>query len=394
VFEHLDDTNPPSVTTTRREEIYRRARRRRAREVRVKASLSLGAVLAAVAVVAAVAETGGSRPSRVDVTSPSSTVASATGVAPVRPGALAVAPNGDLYIADDAKHEILERLQTGRFRVVAGTGKAGFSGDGGPAIGAKISEPGGMAVAADGTLYFADSLNNRVRAVSPAGIISTIAGDGRSGTWVSDGTAALRARLSDPSAVTISPSGKLYIASSSEVVSLDQAGKLDVVLGSPQPDQALARAGALAVGAQADLPTGLAFDARGDLFVATFATKTLLMITSSGRLEYPMGRGTFYPRGSGGLVTAPDGTVVAMDTSSVLRLSPTAVRTVVSFVLGQRRPDTFAGVRDLSPGGIAVSRDGTIYVDTFSGNGYSDRTAIVAIDAHGQGWRLWAAGGP
>src|SRR5262249_8225165 len=100
-----------------------------------------------------------------------------------RPSGLAVGPAGQLYLADDGLNEILQALPGGRFAVIAGTGTAGFSGDGGPAASAVLNDPGGMTVARSGTLYFADTGNNRIRAVSPSGIITTIAGTGRPGPW-------------------------------------------------------------------------------------------------------------------------------------------------------------------------------------------------------------------
>ena len=70
-----------------------------------------------------------------------SPVRTASGVQPEQPGPLAVGSNGDLYIADHARNQILERLIDGRFRVLVGNGKAGFSGDGGPATNAEINDP-------------------------------------------------------------------------------------------------------------------------------------------------------------------------------------------------------------------------------------------------------------
>src|SRR5262245_59440019 len=82
-----------------------------------------------------------------------------------RPGALAAGPGGQLYLSDDGLNEILRVLPGGRFQVIAGNGKAGFSGDGGPAASASLNDPGGIAVARSGRLYFADTGNNRIRAV-------------------------------------------------------------------------------------------------------------------------------------------------------------------------------------------------------------------------------------
>src|SRR5262249_14567836 len=71
-----------------------------------------------------------------------------------RPGALAVGPGGQLYLSDDGLNEILRVLPGGRSAVVARNGKGGFSGDGGPAASASLNDPGGIAVARSGTLYF------------------------------------------------------------------------------------------------------------------------------------------------------------------------------------------------------------------------------------------------
>lgn len=95
-------------------------------------------------------------PTKVAAERPPAKPSSAT-VVPRQPGPLALGANGELYVADDALNDILARLPDGRFKVVAGTGKPGYSGDGGPATEAELDRPLGMAVAPDGTLYFADA---------------------------------------------------------------------------------------------------------------------------------------------------------------------------------------------------------------------------------------------
>ena len=86
-------------------------------------------------------------------------------VVPKRPGALALMPNGALLVADEGRDQILE-WQHGRFSVVAGTAKTGFTGDGGQARQAEINDPAGMAIGRDGSVYFADSGNSRIREIS------------------------------------------------------------------------------------------------------------------------------------------------------------------------------------------------------------------------------------
>ncbi|HLN16551.1 MAG TPA: hypothetical protein VK277_07380 [Acidimicrobiales bacterium] len=303
---------------------------------------------------------------------------------PERPQALAVGPTGALYVADGLRDQILERHPDGRFTVVAGNGTIGFSGDGGPAIGAEIDRPGGMVVAPDGTLYFADMGNGRVRAVSPAGTITTVAGDGQIGR-VADGTPAGVASL-NPSAVTIGPGGTLYVASDPQILRLGTSGTFTCVVGCTNgPYDGLIGVGGPAVDGSADGPTGLAFDKAGDLFFFGFNTKTMFMVDPEGVLHVI---GSAYPRFPGGLVTAPDGTVIAMDELGILRLSPGGLETVLRFPGGYRVKATFHGVSAFSPDGIAIASDGSIYVDTF-GDGFSNRSAIAVIRPDGTSSLLW-----
>ena len=139
-------------------------------------------------------------PTKVAAERPAAKPSSAT-VVPWQPGPLALGANGKLYVADDALNGILARLPDGRFKVVAGTGKPGDSGDGGPATEAELDRPLGMAVAPDGTLYFADAGNSRVRAILPNGTITTIAGNGQAAT----GPAGTPTIVGTPSDTAIGP---------------------------------------------------------------------------------------------------------------------------------------------------------------------------------------------
>lgn len=130
-----------------------------------------------------------------------------------RPAGLALGGQGNLYIADSGSNRIREVGLDGAVRTVAGAGTAGFSGDGGQAAQAQLNAPTGVAVDAAGTLLIADTGNNRVRRVSSDGIITTVVGSGAKG-FSGDGGLPIRAQLSGPTGVAIGPDGSLYIADS------------------------------------------------------------------------------------------------------------------------------------------------------------------------------------
>jgi len=132
------------------------------------------------------------------------------------PNSITVAPDGSLYIADTNNHRIRKVSPDGIITTVAGgngTGRrgSGFSGDGGLATRASLSGPRGIDIAPDGSLYIADSDNHRIRKVSPDGIITTVAGGAVYG-FSGDGGSARQALLNFPFSITVAPDGSLYIA--------------------------------------------------------------------------------------------------------------------------------------------------------------------------------------
>jgi GT2 family glycosyltransferase/DNA-binding beta-propeller fold protein YncE len=132
------------------------------------------------------------------------------------PDGVAIAPDGDLIVADSHNHRIrrIDR-ETGEIITIAGSGEDGFDGDGGPAIEARLHTPSAVAAASNGDLYIADTLNYRIRMIDHlTGFIHTVAGTGSPGTedTVGDNGPATEARLNMPSDVVIGPSGDVYIA--------------------------------------------------------------------------------------------------------------------------------------------------------------------------------------
>ena len=102
------------------------------------------------------------------------------------PGGLAIGPDGFLYIAEQTTHRIRKVDSSGIITGYVGTGKFGYSGDGGPAIEANIKNPFRMDFDREGNLYFSDRDNNRIRKVDTSGVITTIAGHSNIG-WLQDG---------------------------------------------------------------------------------------------------------------------------------------------------------------------------------------------------------------
>ncbi len=120
-------------------------------------------------------------------------------------------PNDRIYIADTDNHVIRMINEVGVISTIAGTGVAGYSGDGGPATAAQLNTPSDVEVTADGTVYVADTMNHVVRVITPDGIIDTIAGTGERG-FSGDGGPADEATLDRPYGVESTANGDLYVA--------------------------------------------------------------------------------------------------------------------------------------------------------------------------------------
>ena len=386
------------------EALFREARRRERRRRAAIVAVGLATAGLIVATVTLTGRGGGGRTAQ--ATSHLSPPA-APGVAVTlkQPASLAVSATGVLYVVDPARDQILRRLRDGRFVVVAGSGRHGFSGEGGRATRAalRLSAYSGIALAADGTVYFADSGNNRVRAVLPDGRIVTVAGDARrtgiprhgNGPYLTGSRPALRADLVDPTGLAFGPAGKLYIAAQ-DIVALSRADRLSYFAGPTGPGYT--PESRLVDG----YPTGITFDRAGDMFVSSFPS--LLERTASGRVLF-LGDGFRSGGGPGLLASSPDGTAYqALGDLGVVRrmlrpqpvpngevMSGAGLQTVVP----PRSLDRLLGTRGsipnvFSPAGLAIGVGGTVYTDTDSGY-FSNVSALVEITAGGHVRRLWTS---
>ena len=141
------------------------------------------------------------------------------------PVGVAVLPGGGFLVAEYAGQRVRRVSATGKITRVAGTGTAGFSGEGGAATATRLDHPVGVSPTSDGGFLIADSVNGRVRKVSPGGAIVTVAGTGQQG-YSGDGGPAALARLNSPNAAVEGPNGSMLIA--------DGAGnRLRLVEGEP-----------------------------------------------------------------------------------------------------------------------------------------------------------------
>jgi O-antigen biosynthesis protein len=192
------------------------------------------------------------------------------------PGGIAVAPNGDVYIAD-SNNDVIRRVNARNdvIEPVAGSHAlgTGFSGDNGPAIVAQLDTPDGVALAPDGDLIVADSHNDRIRRVDrPTRIITTIAGSGENG-YDGDEKPATEAALNTPSAVAAAANGDIYIADTLNyrIRMIDaKTGLIHTVAGDGTPgDPQNVGDGGPATSAHLNMPSDVALDAKtGDLYIA------------------------------------------------------------------------------------------------------------------------------
>jgi NHL repeat len=212
-----------------------------------------------------------------------------------QPGGTAVDAKGDLLIADSGDNTIREVTPAGTIRRIAGTGIAGlgFAGPSGiPAALSSLDHPGGVAVNTAGDIYVADTYNNRVIEVTPAGKVTAVAGDGRAGYAGDRGRAAF-AELNEPAGVAVDARGNLYIADSGNNVirRVDaRTGIITTVAGDVAADQAsdglggYAGDGGPATAARLNDPQGVAVDGAGDLFIADTFNNAIREVTPAGTI--------------------------------------------------------------------------------------------------------------
>ncbi|HEY6340164.1 MAG TPA: NHL repeat-containing protein [Bryobacteraceae bacterium] len=230
------------------------------------------------------------------------------------PTGVAVDQLGNLYIAEPESNRIRKVSITGIITTVVGSGACtlfedlnlGLSGDGGPAATAQVACPWGVAVDGAGNLYFADNMNNRVRKITPEGIITTVAGSGSLksvGGFSGDGGPATAASLWGPSAVAVDTSGNIYIADTGNerIRKVTPAGIITTVAGGgPSLPGGFGGDGGPATSATLNGPGGLTVDQEGNLYISDGGNNRVRMVTPAGSITTLAGDGLLGFSGDGG----------------------------------------------------------------------------------------------
>jgi uncharacterized protein (TIGR03437 family) len=278
------------------------------------------------------------------------------------PLGLAIDSVGNLYVADHDSSRVQQISPGGIVTTVAGNGTLGYSGDGGSATSAQLNEPIGVAIDNAGNLYIAERGNSTIRRVSPAGIITTVAGNGTRGVS-GDGGSATSAQLGVPVGVATDNAGNLYIADNSgppRIRKVSPTGIITTIAGGD-------------TGGLID-PRGVAVDNAGNLYVPDYGAGRVLKVSPSGTITTVAGNGPCCGSSDGGPATTAQlhyPSYLAMDAagnlyiadSSVYKVSPVGVITTVAGAnLGSFGDGVPATGAVLSAAGLAVDNVGNLYI--------------------------------
>jgi uncharacterized protein (TIGR03437 family) len=219
----------------------------------------------------------------------------------LQPNGIATDANGNLYIADTQNHRIRVVHADGTIATFAGTGVAGNSGDGAAALDAQLMAPQGILVAADGSVYISDTGNNRIRRVTTDGVIHAFAGTGHTG-FSGDGGAALLAEMYTPTGLAQGPDGSIYFAdtANNRIRRVDLSGNISTVAGSlsgvPTYTNNFACCyggdGGQATSAELYVPQGLAVGLDGTLYIADTGNSRIRQVSPAGVIATIAGGGS------------------------------------------------------------------------------------------------------
>ncbi len=303
----------------------------------------------------------------------------ATSTQLAQPRNVAVDTAGSLYISDFGANQVYQVTSSGTLTLVAGTGKAGFSGVGTSALLAQLDAPAGLTVDSTGALYFADSGNNRVRKVYNGVIITVFNTPGPTGVaFDSTGTLYVAAAnylgsvsqeipgIASARDVTVDPAGNLFFTSGAFVLKIPRGGQATTVAGNGASPN-FGGDGGPATSAQLNSPSGVAVDSAGNWYIADTANNRVRMVTPAGVIS------TIVGTGNASQLNGPR--AVAVDSANNLYIADTGNNTV-----RKRTPGgtiTSIGGQLNNPVSVATDSQGSVYIAD-SGN-----NRIVQVTATG-----------
>ena len=312
------------------------------------------------------------------------------------PFGVARGPDGALYICDTMNHVIRKVDRNGIITTVAGAGKKGYSGDGGPALDAALNEPYEIRFNKQGDMFFVERLNHVVRRVdAKTRIIMTVAGSGQAG-FSGDGGAATQATLNQPHSIQFDARGDLYICDilNHRIRKVDtKTGVITTFAGTgdkkPTPD------GAKIAGTPLNGPRAIDFDRRGDMWLALREGNAVYRLDmKAGTIHHVAGTGEKGFTGNGGMAklatlsgpkglsVAPNGNVYLADTEShSIRMIDVRKQTI-ELIAGTGAKGDGADGDPLAcqmsrPHGVFVDRDGSIFI----GDSEAHRVRVIRIGA-------------
>ena len=279
--------------------------------------------------------------------------------------------------------KIINIINTPVINTIAGTGTVGYNGDTGPATSAELNYPTCANIDASGNLYIADNINNVIRKVSTSGVISTFAGTGAAG-YSGNGGPATAATFNRTNSLTFDHTGNMYVVdqNTSVIRKINSSGIITTVAGGGF--SGLGDGGPATV-AQLDWPAAVAFDATGNMYITEVHHKRIRKVNTSGIISTIAGNGTLGYTGDGGPATAAViGNVngIAIDATdniyftdfdnNVIRKINTAgiVKTIagtgVAGFTGDGGPATAAKLN--TPYGLAFDATGNLFFSESNGN--------------------------
>jgi len=279
------------------------------------------------------------------------------------PTGVAVDASGDVYVADKSNDKIRKITPAGVVSTLAGSNNGYADGTG---TAAQFSSLSGVTVDASGNVYVGDMSNNKIRKITPAGVVSTLAG---SSAGYADGTGTA-AQFNYPVGVAVDASGNVYVADyyNHKIRKITPAGEVSTLAGSTG-----GYADGTGTAAEFFYPAGVAVDASGNLYVADYGNDKIRKITPTGIVSTFAGSNNGYADGTGiaaqfslpaGVAVDASGNLYVADTHNhkIRRITPAGVVTTLAGSTDGYADGTGIAAQFSFPTGVVVDASGNMYV--------------------------------